>query len=86
MTIQTNYLPDRNRRAQMLALGDTKVFGANMVNSFRVTWVNTKTRANLPARAVFLGSGPRHPEYLHLRARHGGRLGRRDGAGPPLLG
>ena len=53
MTIQTNYLPDRNRRAQMLALGDTKVFGANMVNSFRVTWVNTKTRANLPPEQYF---------------------------------
>jgi outer membrane receptor protein involved in Fe transport len=53
LTIQTNYLPYRNRRAQMLALGDTQVFGPSMVNSFRFTWVNTKTRANLPPEQFF---------------------------------
>ena len=46
MTIQTTFLPFRNRRASMLALGDTQVFGANMVNSARFTFVKTKTRTN----------------------------------------
>jgi len=53
LTIQTNYLPYRNRRAQMLALGDTQVFGANTVNAFRFTYVNTKTRANDPPEQFF---------------------------------
>jgi hypothetical protein len=37
-----------NRRAwaDSLTLGDTRVFGANMVNSFRVTWNKTKLRMN----------------------------------------
>ena len=46
MTIQTTWLPFRNRRASMLALGDTHVYGANMVNSFRFTFAKTKTRTN----------------------------------------
>ncbi|HVQ16820.1 MAG TPA: carboxypeptidase-like regulatory domain-containing protein, partial [Vicinamibacterales bacterium] len=53
LTIQTNYLPYRNRRAQMLALGDTQVFGANTVNAFRFTFANTKTRANDPPEQFF---------------------------------
>jgi hypothetical protein len=48
LTIQANYLPYRNRRAQMLAIGDTQVFGANTVNAMRFTYANTKTRANDP--------------------------------------
>jgi len=37
-----------NRRAgaDSLVLGDTTVFGSNMVNSFRVTWNKTKVRMN----------------------------------------
>jgi len=46
MTIQTTFLPFRDRRASMLALGDTQVFGASMVNSARFTFVKTKTRTN----------------------------------------
>jgi hypothetical protein len=53
LTIQTNYLPYRNRRAQMLALGDTQVLGANTVNAFRFTFANTKTRANDPPETFF---------------------------------
>ena len=53
MTIQTTYLPYRNRRASMLALGDTQVLGANMVNSFRFTFAKTKTRANDPPEQFF---------------------------------
>ena len=37
----------------MLALGDTQVFGANIVNAFRFTWANTKTRANDPPEQFF---------------------------------
>ena len=70
LTIQTNYLPYRNRRAQMLAFGDTQVFGANTVNAFRFTFANTKTRANDPPGAVLQRRRPRHPEHLHLCARH----------------
>jgi hypothetical protein len=46
MTIQTTFLPFRNRRASMLALGDTQVYGANTVNSVRVVIDRTKTRTN----------------------------------------
>ena len=53
MTIQTTFLPYRNRRAQTLALGDTHVFGANTVNTFRFTFANTKTRANDPPEQFF---------------------------------
>lgn len=53
LTIQTNYLPNRNRRAQMAAFGNTQVFGADTVNAFRATWVSTKTRANQPPEKYF---------------------------------
>ena len=53
LTIQTAYLPYRNRRAQMAAFGDTQVFGPHMVNTFRVTWANTRTRANDPPEQYF---------------------------------
>jgi hypothetical protein len=53
MTIQSPFLPYRNRRASMLAVGDTQVFGANMVNGFRFTWAKTKTRANDPPEQFF---------------------------------
>ena len=46
MTIQTTFLPFRNRRASMLALGDTQVYGSNAVNSFRFVFDKTKTRTN----------------------------------------
>jgi outer membrane receptor protein involved in Fe transport len=53
MTIRAAYLPYRNRRAQTAAFGDTRVFGDNAVNAFRLTWVNTRTRANQPAETFF---------------------------------
>jgi outer membrane receptor protein involved in Fe transport len=53
LTIQTAYLPYRNRRAQTAAFGDTYVFGASMVNAFRVTVASTKTRANDPPETFF---------------------------------
>jgi hypothetical protein len=53
MTIQAAFLPYRNRRAQTAAFGDTLVLGSNTVNSFRVTWANTKTRANDPPEQFF---------------------------------
>ncbi|MBI3047787.1 MAG: TonB-dependent receptor [Acidobacteria bacterium] len=53
LTIQTAYLPYRNRRAQTAAFGDTRVMGANTVNAVRVTWAKTKTRANDPPEQFF---------------------------------
>ena len=53
MTIQAAFLPYRNRRAQMGAFGDTQVFGSSMVNQVRVTWANTRTRANQPPEQYF---------------------------------
>ena len=53
LTIQPRICPYRNRRAQTAAFGDTQVFGANMVNAFRVTWANTRTRANDPPEKFF---------------------------------
>ena len=53
MTIQTTYLPYRNRRAQMAAVGDTLVFGPSTVNAFRLTWARTRTRANDPPETFF---------------------------------
>ncbi len=53
LTIQTAYLPYRNRRAQMGAFGDTQVFGSNMVNQIRATFASTRTRANQPAEEFF---------------------------------
>ena len=53
LTIQTAFLPYRNRRAQTAAFGDTLVFGATQVNTFRVTWANTRTRANDPPEQFF---------------------------------
>ncbi|MBI4888277.1 MAG: TonB-dependent receptor [Acidobacteria bacterium] len=37
----------QNHRAQSLTLGDTKVFGANTVNAFRVVWNRTRAHYNL---------------------------------------
>jgi hypothetical protein len=42
-----------HKRAQMAAFGDTQVFGANTVNSFRVTLVSTATRSNVPPEQFF---------------------------------
>jgi hypothetical protein len=53
MTIQANYLPYRNRRAQTTAFGDTRVFGNNAVNTFRASFDKTSTRANDPPETFF---------------------------------
>jgi hypothetical protein len=53
MTIQANYLPYRNRRAQTTAFGDTRVFGNNAVNTFRASFDRTTTRANDPPETFF---------------------------------
>ena len=53
LTLVSGNNPNMNKRAQMTALGDTRVFGANTVNSFRVTLVRTATRSNVPAEQFF---------------------------------
>jgi hypothetical protein len=45
--------PNLGRRAQAAAFGDTQVFGANVVNSFRSTWVLTSTNSNIPPEQFF---------------------------------
>jgi hypothetical protein len=45
--------PNISKRAQTTAIGDTTVFGANTVNSFRATWVRTSTRSNQPPETFF---------------------------------
>jgi hypothetical protein len=53
LTLNSANNPNMHKRAQMTALGDTQVFGANTVNSFRVTLVRTATRSNVPAEQFF---------------------------------
>ena len=45
--------PNISKRAQTSAFGDTQVFGANTVNSFRVTYVRTSTKSNQPPETFF---------------------------------
>ena len=51
LTIQGT--PNIAKRAQTAAVGDTRVFGANTVNAFRATWVNTSTQSNQPPETFF---------------------------------
>jgi Carboxypeptidase regulatory-like domain len=57
MTIQANYLPYRNRRAQTFVVGDTRVLSNNTVNAFHASFDVTKTRANDPPETFFDASG-----------------------------
>jgi hypothetical protein len=53
LTLSSANNPNMHKRAQMTAFGDTQVFGASSVNSFRVTLVRTATRSNVPAEKFF---------------------------------
>jgi hypothetical protein len=57
MTIQANYLPYRNRRAQTFVVGDTRVFSSSTVNTFRASFDVTRTRANDPPETFFDAAG-----------------------------
>jgi hypothetical protein len=48
LTVTSGTAPNRRARAHSTAFGDTKVFGTNTVNAFRLTWNNTKNRVNQP--------------------------------------
>src|SRR4029453_1232685 len=46
LTVRREFGSNKQARAQSMALGDTLVLGANMVNSFRVTYNNTSNSLN----------------------------------------
>jgi hypothetical protein len=53
LVLQAAFNPERRRPSQTLAIGDTRVFGANTVNAIRGTYVRTGTRSNQPAEQYF---------------------------------
>jgi hypothetical protein len=53
LTVRREFGANKKARAQSTALGDTQVWGANMVNSFRVTWNRTSNRLNDPPDPFF---------------------------------
>ena len=53
LTLASGNNPNMYKRAQMTALGDTQVFGANTVNALRFTHVRSVVRSNIPAEKFF---------------------------------
>jgi hypothetical protein len=53
LVLQAAFNPKRTRPSQTMALGETRVFGANTVNEIRGTYVRTGTRSNQPAEQYF---------------------------------
>jgi hypothetical protein len=53
LTVRREFGANKRARAQSTALGDTIVIGANMVNSFRVTWNRTSNHLNDPPDRFF---------------------------------
>ena len=53
LSVRREFGANKRARAQSLALGDTHVFGANAVNSLRVTWNRTSNRLNDPPDQFF---------------------------------
>jgi len=55
LTINRDYGANKRARAHSLALGDTRVFGSQMVNTFRVTFNKTSNHLNDPPDQFFDG-------------------------------
>ncbi|PYR80665.1 MAG: hypothetical protein DMF87_08335 [Acidobacteria bacterium] len=55
LTINRDYGANKRARAHSLALGDTRVFGSQMVNTLRVTFNKTSNRLRRQRRQVFAG-------------------------------
>ncbi|HXD16378.1 MAG TPA: carboxypeptidase regulatory-like domain-containing protein [Vicinamibacterales bacterium] len=53
LTVRREFGANKRARAQSSAFGDTLVLGANMVNSFRVTWNRTSNHLNDPPDPFF---------------------------------
>jgi len=53
LTVRREFGANKRARAQSSAFGDTLVLGANMVNSFRVTWNRTSNHLNDPPDRFF---------------------------------
>ena len=53
MAVRREFGANKRARALSTALGDTLVIGANMVNSFRVTWNDTSNKLNDPPETFF---------------------------------
>ena len=53
LTVRREFGANKRARAQSSAFGDTLVLGANMVNSFRVTWNRTSNHLNDPPDEFF---------------------------------
>ena len=53
LTVRREFGANKRARAQSSAFGDTMVLGANMVNSFRVTWNRTSNHLNDPPDTFF---------------------------------
>ena len=53
LTVRREFGANKRARAQSSAFGDTLVLGANMVNSFRVTWNRTSNHLNDPPDQFF---------------------------------
>ena len=53
LTVRREFGANKQARAQSTALGDTMVFGDNMVNAFRVTWNRTSNHLNDPPDKFF---------------------------------
>ena len=53
LTVRREFGANKQARAQSTAFGDTMVFGANMVNAFRVTWNRTSNHLNDPPDEFF---------------------------------
>ena len=53
LTVRREFGANKRARAQSSAFGDTLVVGANMVNSFRVTWNRTSNHLNDPPDKFF---------------------------------
>ena len=53
LTVRREFGANKRARAQSTAFGDTMVLGANMVNSFRVTWNRTSNHLNDPPDKFF---------------------------------
>ena len=53
LAVRREFGANKDARAQSTALGDTLVLGANMVNSFRFTWNDTRNSLNDPPDKFF---------------------------------
>ena len=53
LAVRREFGANKDARAQSTALGDTLVLGSNMVNSFRVTWNDTRNSLNDPPDKFF---------------------------------